>query len=1375
MKMKSVVLVVLLAIIAGNVSVFAQAANPMGGPDDQPYFSDATGAPKACFVLNEPVYVAYFDTTNNYNNSVNAADTMYVSVASQGTENFAALSAWAPDVVSGTINDGPDIGLIPGDHVLDIHVNPGNAQVLALQEQGLDNGLFIADVGASTPIVIIGGDLVTVGLTANDQDVAYVQAQLLGWWDSVTTPDPGNAGSYGAGDDLVVKVTAESANTWANASGSLYYRVNGGAWQNGGVWSDVTAALGGVYPDRYLEITAPGTSIGDTVDVLWQPGIAPPGGCFTTPALATAIVDQPVDLANATYLGPGAPNNGSTGFVRDYMTINEANAQVGGVNWWIGVHAAPAVPAYDYTHDTFPINIDAARAGLTIIGDGTARPIVTIDNGAGVGFDIQAAANNVTLDYLDIRSDAPGAFATTFLVQLVNGPQNSTIQNCYFNVAGGNPAGNQGISVGAAGSTNLTIDNNTWTAMDAADGAIWLNGPNPNVTVTNNTFFGAGGGYAIEGMGWSNGTIDNNTINNFNFGIFLGAEITGTSATTNGCTITRNTITGCGDGIRFYTGAAAGSVTNVTVEGNLLTGNIDAIHVGDGQNVIDTANIVVKYNNISGNTDGINDSDADATLNAELNWWGSTTGPTHAAANADGAGDTSTANVDYRPWLNGIPFCGTGVTLNDNIDPAIQGGKTVQGSSWYWTINQALAATNALPGCTLPPCWSTTIDVGPGTYAERIIFGYGSIGETFLRSTGGKAVTNIEAGVDNVIISVNGHQTQKLTIGNANAADKGFTIYFDTAAVTTPTVNKIELWANVLNIYDSTIDATTGSGIVVNSNGAIGTIKNNLINGCGTSGIWLHMVGTGMTIDGNTITNGGDGIVIDSGTNTVINNTIQFNTQDGIVVGSNGNAIGGSGNSILNNAGTGVVVNGNSNTVAGNTIHNNGDHGILVTGDNNVFNTNMITSNAAQGVRLTAAASGNVFNVGNTVANTNCIFDNDSDGSNNYEQMQNQNTGENVDATYNYWGSAAGPFNAMHNASGDMANRVSDFVLIDPWAITCAGGMADATVSLNCGAGWYLTSIPLVAADPVAENVYNELPVFAAYQWNPGILAYDSLTGQNIAWSDGYWLWLMGNETVTVEGGEITTDQTITLGAAGWQQFSVPSVDIPVQPGMLGASYPVPAGAPDMMFSGDGGATWLTYVDAYIAGMIVEGIYQWDPCEGTEGAYVMMSQQNAVLDPWFGYWIETLADNVQIQIPVSYWVTNPWTQPTRLLPRPKSVTGRFGQSVPPAPPVLPLNLRIAQDVETGIVVMNTPNPIKDVNTTVFKAMATQPIDEIKVDIYDQTGSLVFSEELTGNEIVWHTDNEFGEYLANGVYIYRVSVKINGQWVETGARTLAIYR
>jgi len=52
---------------------------------------------------------------------------------------------------------------------------------------------------------------------------------------------------------------------------------------------------------------------------------------------------------------------------------------------------------------------------------------------------------------------------------------------------------------------------------------------------------------------------------------------------------------------------------------------------------------------------------------------------------------------------------------------------------------------------------------------------------------------------------------------------------------------------------------------------------------------------------------------------------------------------------------------------------------------------------------------------------------------------------------------------------------------------------------------------------------------------------------------------------------------------------------------------------------------------------------------------------------------------------------------------------------------------------------------------------------------------VFTDEQLGAELDWHTDNDYGEYLANGVYLYRVSAKVSGQWVVTSVRKLAIYR
>jgi parallel beta-helix repeat protein len=1368
MRTKSAVWMVLMAIALGSVFAVGQT-NPSGGPDNVPYFSDAFGVPKGCFILNEPIYVSYFDTTNNYNKHVSAVDTMYVSIDSQSTENIAG-AAWAADAVSGTMTDGPDVGTVPGDTPTDTHTLAGagpNAAILVLVELGLNSGQFIGDVG-TTPVTVLGGDMVTVGLTTNDQDKAYVQAQLLGWWDSVTTPDPGNAGSYGALDDIVVKLTAHAANSWGNASGDLYYRINGGTWQNGGVWTDVTGALGGAYPDRYLEITAPGTVIGDQVDVYWHPGLTPPAGCSSTAMLSTAIVNQPVDVANNTYTTiTVAPDNGSIGFVRDYMTIHAANAAVAGNNWTIGVHGAPAVPAYDYTFDTFPINIGTWNH-LTIIGG--SQPIVVIDNGSGLGFDIQAGGHFTTIDNLDIRSHTA---ATTRLIQLTNGPQDVTIKNCTFSTVGN---ASMGINVGAAGSTRLTIDNNVWRAMDSGDGAIWTEGPNPNITVTNNTFNGGGtaSGYCIQGLGWTNGLIDNNTINNTAAGgILLLADNGGApsaQASTN-VTITRNTITNSANGIRFYSSGTYGPiVTSVTIEGNVLTGNTNAIRVSDGGAALDTANFTVRYNHIVGNTTGINDTDAGGVLNAELNWWGSTTGPTDAAANANGAGDPSTANVDYRPWLNGAPFAGVGVTLADNTNAAVQGNKTVESSSWYWTINQALAATHALGCGTGNHCRAVSVTTGNGTYAEEIdLTAYANIGTAVIQSLNGAGATNIEAGANASIIMTDA--LQSLVIGDPAVLGRGFTIYFDAAAVPTPTADKILHQGGNLEVYDCTILATLTSGIHVNGASASGSIERNVIDNCDEAGIWLENVGAGFTVDNNTITNGGDGIRIADGPNTITNNTIQFNAR-GIYIGpsANGNAIGGSGNTILNNAGNGLEIDSNSNTVTGNTIHANGDRGILITGDTNVFNGNTITSNAAQGVRLTAAARGNVFNLAKNTAGTNCIFDNDSDGSCNHEQMQNQNTGENVNATHNYWGSAAGPFHAMRNASGDMNNRVSDFVLIDPWAITCAGGLADATITLACGAGWYLTSIPLVPADPIAEHVYDELPVFGAYKWNPGTGVYDDLTGQNINWSDGYWLWLMGDETVTVAGAAVTTDQTFQLGAAGWQQFSVPAVDIPVTgPDENGRNDP------DIEFSADG-ITWYTYAGAVINGLILDGIFRYDTCGSccpgaSSGQYAPAMSADAVLDPWLGYWIQTLVPNVRVRVPVAYWIANPWTQPLNFHPMSVDTQGR----TPPAPPAVPQSIKAAVDEATGLVVYNEPNPIRDVNTTTFRVKGAAEIEAIRVQIFDQAGKLVFEEEQPGDELVWHADNTHGEYLANGIYLYRVSVKLDGTWVVTEVRKLAIYR
>lgn len=86
-----------------------------------------------------------------------------------------------------------------------------------------------------------------------------------------------------------------------------------------------------------------------------------------------------------------------------------------------------------------------------------------------------------------------------------------------------------------------------------------------------------------------------------------------------------------------------------------------------------------------------------------------------------------------------------------------------------------------------------------------------------------------------------------------------------------------------------------------------------------------------------------------------------------------------------------------------------------------------------------------------------------------------------------------------------------------------------------------------------------------------------------------------------------------------------------------------------------------------------------------------------------------------------------------------------------------------------------PNPFSTSVRFVFTVTGAEVPDEIKIQIMTVTGRVVreiLQDELgpirIGNNITeyaWDGRDEFGDQLANGVYIYRVLVRINGQFVE----------
>lgn len=112
-----------------------------------------------------------------------------------------------------------------------------------------------------------------------------------------------------------------------------------------------------------------------------------------------------------------------------------------------------------------------------------------------------------------------------------------------------------------------------------------------------------------------------------------------------------------------------------------------------------------------------------------------------------------------------------------------------------------------------------------------------------------------------------------------------------------------------------------------------------------------------------------------------------------------------------------------------------------------------------------------------------------------------------------------------------------------------------------------------------------------------------------------------------------------------------------------------------------------------------------------------------------------------------------------------------GTLPPPSPPVASMAQPTRRD---QVSITSSPNPVTDVHTTTFTVRGAN-VEAMKIQIFDLSGALVYEEEAPGNQLQWHTDNTSGEYLANGVYLYRALVKASGRWITTSAQAVVILR
>ena len=296
------------------------------------------------------------------------------------------------------------------------------------------------------------------------------------------------------------------------------------------------------------------------------------------------------------------------------------------------------------------------------------------------------------------------------------------------------------------------------------------------------------------------------------------------------------------------------------------------------------------------------------------------------------------------------------------------------------------------------------------------------------------------------------------------------------------------------------------------------------------------------------------------------------------------------------------------------------------------------------------------------------------------------------------------------------------------------------THTYGAAPGWYMASVPLNGGS--SSNLYGT----AAYRWNPATGEYDLAT--MIEPAEGYWVYLPASKVVTDSGDQVTSDVTLNISTAGWHQISAPWL------------YPKSEIQVTRECRTCGGTTTQTktWADAAAAGWVRDAIYGY---KATDGAYNTPS----TLDPWYGYWVRAEVSGLSLKL--NYASGTP-VSATFAPMAPKALV--VPADLPPMPKASSLELATLR-------VVNIPNPLTTELATTFwvQGVCLCIVQGLRVEVYDLAGRLVWQGETDIPGLPWFTHDTLGEYLSNGVYLYRAQVKISGEWVTTPQGKLVILR
>ena len=297
--------------------------------------------------------------------------------------------------------------------------------------------------------------------------------------------------------------------------------------------------------------------------------------------------------------------------------------------------------------------------------------------------------------------------------------------------------------------------------------------------------------------------------------------------------------------------------------------------------------------------------------------------------------------------------------------------------------------------------------------------------------------------------------------------------------------------------------------------------------------------------------------------------------------------------------------------------------------------------------------------------------------------------------------------------------------------------ISSSIVPVELSKGWNLFSPPgsPVNSGPATSlgGDIDQLSLFYDYSPSSGYTNYpNDTTATQLNWKKGYWVYVNSQTPVDMATNVPTGEQTIEFTDPGWH--------------MIGFPYNVDWS--EVSFSDTS--------DFANDGADQVRIVSWSP---DENKYLNhYSGTSYLLSPWAGFWVKIKSTPASIAVNEA---SSSASSLNKASPLPLTVDPNE-LDYPPKPPAY-------SETDTGLQGLALPNPVSSTQEVVFRVIgSTARVKKLRTEVFDANGSSVWSGEAQGTTLTWKPKG-----AANGIYLYKSAVKVDGQWEKLGVAKLLV--